>query len=461
MPRLVWRIFFAFWLVIVLSITGTVILNARLDQARQQDGQTTERLDRIARGVRLRALRELNSGGPPALARWGRIQTRTGGRVQILILDSEARELNDRRIPPSLNPLVAAWRSDRDLPAAPRAARRLAAVEHPVHGRFLVLAQTPPRPLLLRLFGPLGPIGLLAIALTASILISWLLARTLTRPITRIRQTGRALGRGELDARVGPSITGRNDELGELANDFNAMAARLQALLQRQQDLLRDVSHELRSPLARMQVALTLVEDAKTDAERTKYLVRMETEIQRLDGLIENVLRYARLTQQELPARTMEDLGTMLETLVESARLEARPRAIDVSYSGPEHLRFSVYPELLERALENVLRNAIAHSPESTRVDVRLTEADHGVQITIDDQGPGIPEKQLEAVFEPFVRLTVERSEQGRSGGIGLAIVRAAIDHHRGRVIARNRPRGGLAVEITLPKAPDGVGSPE
>jgi len=451
MPRVFWRIFFAFWLVIVLSITATVVLNIRLDQARQQDGQTSERVERIARGVRLRALRELNRGGPRALARWGRVQTRTGGRVQILILDAQARELNDRRIPPSLNPLTAAWRSDRPLPETPRGARKLADVSHPVHGRFLILAQTPPRPLLLRMFGPLGPVGLLAVALMASILISWLLARTLTRPITRIRKTGRALGRGELDARVEPKITKRKDELGELANDFNAMASRLQALLQRQQELLRDVSHELRSPLARMRVALTLVEDAKTDAERAEYLERMETEIQRLDGLIENVLRYARLTQEEFPDRTTEDLAAMLESLVDSARLEARAKSIDVSYSGPDHLPFSAYPELLERALENVLRNAIAYSPAGSRIEVQVTDSDDQVQIRILDQGPGIPDDKLEAVFEPFMRISAERSEQGRSGGIGLAIVRAAVARHRGSVRASNRPDGGLEVRIKLP----------
>jgi len=454
MPRVFWRIFFAFWLVIVLSITATVVLNTQLNQARQQDGQTSERLDRIARGVRLRALRELNRGGPSALARWGRVQTRTGGRLLILILDSEARELNDRRIPPSLNPLTAAWRSNRELPAVPRSARRLAEVDHPVHGRFLILAQTPPRPMLLRLFGPLGPLGLLLVALVASILISWLLARTLTRPLTRIRRTGRALGRGELDARVDQKITRRKDELGELANDFNAMASRLQALLQRQQELLRDVSHELRSPLARMRVALTLAEDAEDDTKRVDYLKRMENEIQRLDDLIENVLRYARLTQSEFPDQGSVDLGALLESLVESARLEARLGAIDVFYAGPDQLSVEAFPELLERALENVLRNAIAHSPEGGRVDVQLEPSEHDVQIVVLDQGPGVPKDQLEAIFEPFMRLSSERSEKGKSGGIGLAIVRAAINHHRGQVVARNRSQGGLEMRITLPREP-------
>jgi len=457
MSSLFWRIFLAFWLVIILSIVGTVVLNARLDQAREQDGMNNERVERIARGVRLRVQRELDRGGPDALARWGRTQARNGGRVQLLILDAEAREINERRIPPELNPALEAWRSGRALPEAPRGARRLVEVSHPRHGRFLVLALRPPRPLLLRLFGPLGPVGLFAVALTASALISWLLARTLSRPITRIRASGRALGRGELDARVDERICRRRDELGELATDFNAMADRLQALLQRQQDLLRDVSHELRSPLARMRVALTLAEDAKRDDQRQNHLDRMDMEIERLDGLIENILRYARLEQTERPEPVALDIASLCEEVIDSARLEARPRSIELDYTGPSARMIRGQPELLERALENLLRNAIAHSPEQGRIDLRLADRGDAVEIHVLDQGPGVPEDRLEAIFEPFLRLSPERSEPGRSGGIGLAIVRAAVAQHRGSVSASNRPGGGLDVRILLPGAAFGT----
>ena len=452
MPRLFWRIFLAFWLVIVLSIAATLLLNARLDQARQQDGQTSDRLERIARGVQLRAFRELNRGGPNALARWARTQARTGGRVQLLVLDEEARELNDRQIHPSLNPVLAAWRADRPLPDTARGARRLAELDHPLHGEFLILALIPPRPVLLRLFGPLGPIGLLAVALAASVLVSWLLARTLTRPISGIRFTGRALGRGDLDARVNPKIAKRNDELGELATDFNAMASRIQALLEQQQTLLRDVSHELRSPLARMQVALTLLGDAKTNDDRNHYLGRINHDVQRLDDLIDNVLRYARMTQADFPDKSTVDLSAMFDSLIESARLEAEMKAVEVHYTGPSKLSIKAIPDLLERSFENLLRNAIAHSPEGSRIDVRLVEANGEITVRIRDQGAGVPEDKLETIFEPFVRVTAERSEKGKSGGIGLAIVRAAVGHHQGQVSAKNRPAGGLEMLVKLPR---------
>lgn len=451
MSSLFWRIFLAFWLVIILSIVATVALNTRLDQARQQDGLTNDRVERLARGIQIRVRRELNRGGPEALARWGRTQARNGGRVQLLILDAEGRELNDRRIPPALNALIEAWRSDRELPESPRGVRRLVEVGHSVHGRFLVLALAPPRPLLLRLFGPLGPLGLFIMALAASALISWLLARTLSRPITRIRASGRALGRGELATRVDQRICQRRDEVGELATDFNTMADRIQALLERQQALLRDVSHELRSPLARMRVALTLAEDADRKEQRDDYLKRMTLDIERLDGLIENILRYARLNQSEWPEPIEVDIASLGASLVDSARLEAEPRSIDLVYKGPATLTIHGQPELLERALENLIRNAIAHSPDQGRVEIELQRRHKAIDIHVRDQGPGVPDDKLDDIFEPFVRLTPERSEQGQSGGIGLAIVKAAIAQHGGSVSANNRPGGGLDVQIILP----------
>jgi signal transduction histidine kinase len=448
---LFWRIFLAFWLVIVLSIIATVFLNDRLDQARQQDGLTNERVERMAREVRIRVLRELNRGGPQALARWGRTQARGNQRIELLILDGDAREINDRRIPTPLNPLTEAWRRARPLPDLPRGARRLAEVNHASHGRFLVLALTPPRPLLLRLFGPLGPLGLLAVALSASALISWLLARTLSRPIRRIRASGRALGRGELSARVDGSVSRRRDELGELATDFNAMADRIQALMERQQSLLRDVSHELRSPLARMRMALALAEQSGRGDAQDDYFARMARDIERLDRLIEDILRYTRINQCGAPDPQPVDLASLCQDLIDSAQLEAAPRSIKLAYSGPSALSVRGQPELLERALENLLRNAIAHSPDLGRVVLSLSKEKCAVVLHVLDEGPGVPDDQLSAIFEPFVRLSPERGENGQSGGIGLAIVKAAIGQHGGSVRASNRAGGGLDVRIELP----------
>jgi signal transduction histidine kinase len=202
-----------------------------------------------------------------------------------------------------------------------------------------------------------------------------------------------------------------------------------------------------------MRVALTLVEDARTDNERADYLARMADEIQRLDGLIENILRYARLTQSETPERTRVDLVSLLEPLLESAELEARGRDIEFRYQGPDSLSLEAHPELLERALENLLRNAIAHAPDQSRVDVILSPDAEGLELHVLDRGPGVPEDKLSAIFEPFLRLTPERSEQGQSGGIGLAIVRKAVEKHGGEVSASNRKGGGLDVTVRLPRS--------
>ncbi len=451
MGRLYWRILFAFWGVILISIVGTALLNAQFDQARQAEGETSARAQRFATGLRVRAERLLQRGGPEALADWSLQQGRRSGRIRLLIIDELGRELNDQRWPRSATPLVRAWKDYGELPAAGPELRHSLRLDHPVHGRFLLLVAAPPAHPLIRWFGPLGLPGLLFVAVLASLLISLLLARTLTRPIEAIRASGRALGRGELSTRVAPSLVARRDELGDLARDFNRMAERIQSLLESQQQLLRDVSHELRSPLARLRVGLTLASDAPDPRDRSRHISTMERDLERLDRLIEEILHYARLSQAPVVEMAPFDLSELVESVVASARLEAAPDRIEIDYQAPDQLMVCGNAELLGRAVENLLRNALAHSPPDQLVQVELQGNADQVDLRIADRGPGVPDSQLEKIFEPFVRLSPERGESGQGGGIGLAIVKAAVEQHGGRVTASNRTRGGLRVTLTLP----------
>ncbi|AKS40589.1 HAMP domain-containing sensor histidine kinase [Wenzhouxiangella marina] len=453
MLRLYWRIFLAFWGVILISIIGTVVLNLQFDEARQVAGENSQRAERFAAGLRVRAERILDRGGPSALADWSRQQGRRSERIRLLVLDGQGLEINGQAWPRSAAPVVRAWREGRTLPPPSPEQRHRLELDHPVHGRFLLLVIAPPPHLLIRWFGPLGLPGLFVVALLASLLISLLLARTLTRPIEQIRSSGQALGRGELSARLPERLSGRRDELGELARDFNRMAERIQSLLESQQQLLRDVSHELRSPLARLRVGLTLADDASDPKSRARHFTAMERDLERLDHLIEEILRYARLTQA--PGIEMEtlDLSELVESVVESARTEAMPEAIRIDYQGPERLPIQGNTELLGRTVENLLRNALAHSPTGGTISVILESGPEQADLSITDQGPGVPERQLESIFEPFVRLSPERGESGRGGGIGLAIVRAAVEQHGGQVRAHNRVEGGLQVDLVLPRA--------
>ncbi|MFW5816705.1 MAG: HAMP domain-containing sensor histidine kinase [Wenzhouxiangella sp.] len=445
------RIFLAFWLVIVLTLSAVVLVNLQLQQDQDAAAEMGQRAQRIAEGMGVRAQAVLDRGGPAALARWARSDQQRHRRITVLVFDEEGSELLGRRMPARARAAVRNWRSGRGADAPAPGAQVIA---HPRHGEFLVLLVPPARPLVLRLVGPLGPWGVLALAAVISGIACFFLARSVTRPIRALRRAGQALGRGRLDTRVGASLIKRGDELGDLGRDFDDMAARLERLVASQQQLLRDVSHELRSPLTRLQMALTLAEQARTPRDRQRHMERTALEIQRLDELIGQILGVSRVRNQAQLAYQSVDLAEMLRALIDSLGLEAETAGVHLHADLPERLALSADPEWLRRALENVLRNAVSHSPAGGEIQVRACRRSNDpgtVEVTIADEGPGVPDDQLEAIFEPFVRLTAERSETGAGGGVGLAIAKSALERHGGTIRAQNRPEGGLRVTITLP----------
>jgi signal transduction histidine kinase len=292
------------------------------------------------------------------------------------------------------------------------------------------------------------------VAIVISGLVSYALARYVTRPMQRMGEAGTALGQGDLTARLPDRLTRRRDEIGGLARDFNRMADRLTTLIGGQQQLLRDVSHELRSPLARIEVALSLAEREFAGAGDSRHLERIRLESERLDALVGEILEYARLKQDGALQQQPLDLAALIDDVVADARLEGGPRKITVEAAGPEHALLNGDETLLRRALENVVRNAVRHSPEGGRVTVSLEPSDSLLEVRVADEGPGVPGDALETIFEPFVRLSGGRSEDSPGGGIGLAIARAAVERHGGRIRARNREAGGLVVTLIIDSKP-------
>ncbi|MEE4296600.1 MAG: ATP-binding protein [Wenzhouxiangella sp.] len=443
------RIFLAFWLVILLTLSAVIFLNRQLQQDQDMAAETSQRVQRFADGMGARAQAVLDRAGPTALARWAQADQQRQRRMQLLIIDEQGSEILEKRVPARVRSGVREWRSGQAPPASwgPWAQE----ITHPQHGRFLVLLVPPSRPLLVRLVGPLGPWGLLGLAAVISGIACLLLARSVTRPVTELRRVGQALGRGRLHERVGEDLALRGDELGDLGRDFNQMAARLERLVGGHRQLLRDVSHELRSPLTRLQMALALAGRAETADDRQRHLLRIEQEIQRLDELIDQILDFSRIRDQSKLARQPIDLVALLGELVESIRLEADARSVQIDLRAPAPFSVPAHREWLWRALENVLRNAVRHSPSGGKIEIKLEKVGGTSEISIMDQGPGVADDQLEAIFEPFVRLSAERSESGAGGGVGLAIAKAAAEHHGGSIRAENRPHGGLLVRLTLP----------
>ncbi len=292
----------------------------------------------------------------------------------------------------------------------------------------------------------------LAITVLAGLLFSGSLAWYLTRPLRHLRRATSRLAEGALQTRVMPALGPRRDEIGDLGRDFDYMAERLQALVGAQKRLLNDVSHELRSPLARLQVAVGL---ARQQPEKLACaLERIEREGTRLDDLVGHLLTLSRLE-----AGVMQGLeeylavGELLEDIVDDARFEAAASDRDVRLRTAGEWVLKGRAELLSRAFENVIRNAVRHTAPGTVVEVSLELEASGTQLIVEvcDRGPGVPEAELATLFEPFVRSA--HREAGGGYGLGLAITRRAVNAHGGRVTAANRTGGGLCVTLRLPLA--------
>lgn len=305
----------------------------------------------------------------------------------------------------------------------------------------------PPHKSLLR--SPLLP---LAAGSIVSLLFAGLLAWYFAKPIRSLRQAFESVSSGKLESRVGGSMGRRKDELADLGSDFDHMADRLQGLLDSQRRLLHDISHEVRSPLARLQAAADLI---RQQPERAIELCeRLERDTKRIDVLVGELLTLSRLEAGVIESRdnriNMRDLAS---DVVDDAQFEAKANNRTVILSVHDSLVVTGSQELLHRAIENVIRNAIRHTPEGGQISVEISRNsdESSMKLMVLDQGPGVPEKELGAIFEPFVRSEEVQSLEGH--GLGLAIAKRVVEAHGGTISASNRKPSGLCIEITLPLA--------
>jgi signal transduction histidine kinase len=288
-------------------------------------------------------------------------------------------------------------------------------------------------------------------ATVASLLFAALLAWYFSRPIRALRSAFEAASAGDLSPRFAVVNGVRGDELKDLGRDFDRMSARLRALMDAQRRLLHDVSHELRSPLARLQAAIGLAHQQPEKIGST--LERIERESVRMDKLVGELLTLSRLESPvALPAHEEVALMDLVEEIVADARFEAEPLNRQIEVRGKALVNLRCAPDLLWRALENVVRNAIKHSPEGGTVTIELSADINQARIAVLDRGPGVAPAELAAIFEPFYRSTTGAGNVD-GHGLGLAIARRVIDAHAGTISAANREGGGLCVVITLPLA--------
>lgn len=376
--------------------------------------------------------------------------------VRAYLFDENGNEVSHRGAPDwAMRVAAGGPRGPHDgfLFPAPQVLRDSRASSDGKH-RYTIVLGLPPGP---RVF--IGPRGLpftgLIIGVLSSGLVCYLLSWYLTKPIVRLRTAARQIAAGDLTARAGAPAISRRDEVAGLMRDFDAMAERLETLLKAQSRLLNDISHELRSPLARLNVALGLARQ-RTGVESTDMLDRIELEAARLNELIGRILTLARLEDgEQLVPQTPVPLDEIVESVSEDAEFEAQERRCHVHTSIAEgNWEVRGNASLLHSAVENVVRNAIRYTQEGSAVEIELKSETRGAReavLRVSDSGPGVPPDSLDKLFQPFYRLDDARGRQTGGVGLGLAITERAVRFHGGKVSALNRPQGGLVIEIRLP----------
>jgi two-component system, OmpR family, sensor kinase len=446
MRSLFLRIFLAFWAAMLLVLLSTAAIAwYRLSQYAPID------LQQLA----AEAAARLNQDGVSGLREWiGEAERRHVGR-DIYIIDYTGVDILGRKLPPRLqfyaHRLEQAGLLTKGVPRDREPDPLLLTPQFvdDDDAVYTIMYEAPNWPLGVLRSSDVRLL-LLAFALVISGLVCWSLARYVSKPVERLQSSARSLAAGNLEARVGEEFSRRRDELGVLARDFDTMADHVRVLLASKEDLLRGMSHELRSPLARLRVASGLARQAGADVPR--QLDRIELEAERLDTLIGQMLQLSQLRAVEpaIPREPM-DLTSLLSEVVEDARLEASAADKSVAWTPGASVHVESDHGLMRSAIENVLRNAVRFTKPGSAVTATLAQERGEARIVIEDRGPGVPPAELERIFEPFYRVAEARDRDSGGTGLGLAITARILHLYGGRVQATNAAEGGLRVEIRLP----------
>ena len=450
MRSLLIRIFTSFWSIIVITIVAAGALGYAYAERARATMQNFEISDAM-----LEASEALREDGREGLTEW--LRSLPGITASLVyVLDDRGSDLLERRLPPPVQIAMRRFGGPRFRRPPPREfgnlrpARpftQLIGPDNHVYTFFVL----PPQGNVARWLFERGGLGIVFLALLISAAVSYLLARAISQPIRRFRESAVAIANGDLGTRVTDRVGKRRDEIGLLAQDFDRMANELQRAWLRQTELTRNVSHELRSPLARLRVALELARRKTGDLPEYD---KIDAETGRLDELIGQILVFSRLDSDTHEERTLINLDELIRPVVEDVRYEHERTGSKarIAFESGGSAEIPGYANALRSGVENVLRNAMQHGGDDGEVQVRLrAELPHAV-ITIVDQGGGVAEDELGRIFEPFYRSRKGSRESRPGSGLGLAIAARAIAMNDGTVMASN-DAAGLRVEIRLPVA--------
>ncbi len=443
MGRLFWKIFFGFWITLLLisAASGLLIWQHNRDRIAQ--------LEVLVDSPRA----DMNISTTASILRYGGISAikevveqrhrRHHRPFPIYIVNDKGQELLGRAV------------TELMLTKAHEALNRphqsaIQQVFTPDGKRYMLFI--PRHPLRKHGHYPLRhiPVMSLMIILLGSLLFSAVLAWYITKPIRFLRAATNRFADGRLETRVMPEMGRRRDEITELARDFDHMAAQVQQLIAVQKRLLNDVSHELRSPLARLQVAIEM--GRQQPEKHMELMQRVEKESQRLNELVGNLLTLSKLESAINNEYDLFDISGLIQAVADDARFEAKKQNKQVQYNPSGEVLIQGNMELIHRAVENVVRNATFYTPSAGLVTISLSQNDSHITISVCDTGKGVTEENLTQLFLPFVRIDdLEQNTKVPGYGLGLAIARRAIEIHQGTIGAHNRPDGGLCITICLP----------
>jgi two-component system sensor histidine kinase CpxA len=452
MRSLFLKFFVSFWLVLGLIMGAAAVggfLYAEQMQATIEEFEAGDSL--------LEASAALERGGREGLIEW-REGTPPDDGVIIFFIDESGQDISFNRIPFAIERMFQRHRArldrrrmERDPDQDGRRRSRLLPQLVAPDGEVLTMLAAPVRAPEAFWNSQDIRVILFVFALMTSGLVSYTLAKAVSRPVRKLRDATVSLAEGELGVRVADSMGRRRDELGMLGRDFDAMAEKLQRAAEQQTELSRNISHELRSPLARMRVAVEL---ARRKAGDLAEFERLDMEAERLDALIGQILSYNRLEGEDIAERAAVDVVDVINEVLENVNFESGRDIVALDNLAGDSVPIQGVRGALLSAFENVLRNAVRHGTGENLVTIRLDASPDTVSIDIEDDGPGVDESDLSQLFEPFFRTRASAEQDGNGGtGLGLAIARRAIDLHEGSIEAGNRETGGLAVRIRLPRS--------
>jgi signal transduction histidine kinase len=449
--RLFWKIFLPFWVAQAVLLGALYLrLHYRISSEHPWWVQPERREMPVLASLAAQTFEQQGRAGLAALLD----KMSLPNRSRFWLVDAGGHELSGREIPQRVLDDATKAEQSSGLHHSYEA-NVLAAATTTAQAKYVLIAELVPPPLSERIPGDI--LWTLKLGTIFSAIVCLLIAHYLTKPIERLRNATHQLARGNLDIRAGENMGNRRDEIADLVRDFDTMAEGLRKQIKSERSLLSGVSHELRSPIARIRLALTLAREADA-GERQEMLDRIEQDTIQLDAMLERILTVSRLESGQLKLNFQRlSLNALVDDVLHDAKLEAAASRTTITRRDVvDNVQVTGDPGLLRSAIENIVRNAIFYSGEGGQVEVVVSQTDNGggAFVTVRDNGPGVPQDKMQLIFEPFYRVDDSRGTTTGGMGLGLAIANNAMRAHGGGIIARNVEPHGLEIMLAIPTHP-------